>query len=230
MKRVYLFQVMLDALMALLLLVLMGFHLHGEILHEWAGLLFTLTIFLHLYLNKHRLWSLSPKLPTGMVFINRTINVATLVIILTALVSGMMLSRHLLSDLPFHHPQIWVRKAHMTAVHWGMLILAIHIGLHWKMLATFFCRIMHIPESSGFANVTMPVIFFIVALHGAYCFLNGDYLSYLLIQVDFSFFDYDESASAFYAGYLSIIILFSLTTRFLLWLFIFRTTRADSEK
>jgi len=230
MKKVYLFQAMLDALMALLLLVLMGFHLHGEMVHEWAGILFAVLIVVHLSLNRHRLWSLSPRIPSAMVFINRTINVATLVIILTALVSGIMLSRHLLVELPFHNPERWVRKTHMTAVHWGMLILAVHIGLHWKMLATFFCRIMHITESSGFANVTMPVIFSIIALHGLYCFLNGDYLAYLLMQVDFSFFDYDESALAFYAGYLSIIILFSLTTRFLLWLFIFRTTRADSEK
>ncbi|VUT04185.1 hypothetical protein SB6408_02166 [Klebsiella spallanzanii] len=230
MKSIYLFQVMLDTLMALLLLVLMAFHLYGEILHEWAGILFTLMILLHLYLNKHRLWSLSLRLPSAMVLINRTINIVTLIIILTALVSGIMLSRHLLPDLPFHNPQTWVRKMHMTAVHWGMLILAVHIGIHWKMLATFFCRIIHIPENAVFANIIMPTIFTIIALCGAYCFLSGDYISYLLMQVDFSFFDYDESAVAFYANYLSIIILFSLVTRFLLWMFIFRTARVDAEK
>lgn len=46
--------------MTLLLLILMGFHLHGEIVHEWAGIIFTLLIMLHLCLNRHRLWSLSP--------------------------------------------------------------------------------------------------------------------------------------------------------------------------
>lgn len=130
--------------MTLLLLILMGFHLHGETVHEWAGIIFTLLILLHLYLNRHRLWSLSPNIPLTMQIVNRIINGVTFVVILTAIVSGMMLSRHILLAMPFHNPANWVRKVHMTSVHWGMLILALHIGLHWKMLATFFCRILSI--------------------------------------------------------------------------------------
>ncbi|EPM2820434.1 DUF4405 domain-containing protein [Yersinia enterocolitica] len=216
--------------MTLLLLVLMGFHLHGEIVHEWAGIIFTLLIILHLYLNRHRLWSLSPNIPLTMQVVNRVINTVAFVIILTAIVSGMMLSRHILLDLPFHTPASWVRKVHMTSVHWGMLILALHIGLHWKMLATFLCRILNIVDNSHFANVIMPGIFSIIALLGLYWLLDQDYLDYLLMKVDFSFFDYDESALLFYLRYLSIIVLFSLITRFLLWFLIFRKCKAMSPQ
>ena len=101
--------------MTLLLLVLMGFHLHGEIVHEWAGIIFTLLIMLHLYLNRHRLWSLSPNIPLTMLVVNRIINAVTFVVILTAIVSGMMLSRHILLDQAFHNPASWVRKVHMTS-------------------------------------------------------------------------------------------------------------------
>ncbi|EAC0628333.1 DUF4405 domain-containing protein [Salmonella enterica] len=216
--------------MTVLLLVLMGFHLHGEIVHEWAGIIFTLLIILHLYLNRHRLWSLSPNIPLMMRVVNRAINVVTFAVILTAIVSGMMLSRHILLALPFHNPASWVRKVHMTSVHWGMLILALHIGLHWKMLATFFCRILNIANNSLLANVIMPGIFSLIALLGLYGLLNQDYLDYLLIKVDFSFFDYDESALLFYLRYLAIVVLFSLMTRFLLWFFIFRKDKAVSPQ
>ncbi|HII3476067.1 DUF4405 domain-containing protein [Citrobacter braakii] len=212
--------------MTLLLLVLMGFHLHGEIVHEWAGIIFTLLIMLHLYLNRHRLWSLSPNIPLTMLVVNRIINAVTFVVILTAIVSGMMLSRHILLDQAFHNPASWVRKVHMTSVHWGMLILALHIGLHWKMLATFFCRVLNISSNSFFANVMMPGVFSLIALLGLYELLNQDYLDYLLIKVDFSFFDYDESALLFYLRYLAIIVLFSLMTRFSLWCLIFRKDKA----
>ncbi|WP_434584726.1 hypothetical protein ACMYSP_24810 [Klebsiella sp. R390] len=214
--------------MTLLLLVLMGFHLQGEIVHEWAGIIFTLLIILHLYLNRHRLWSLSPRIPLTMRIVNRVINAVTFVVILTAIISGMMLSRHILLDLPFHNPAIWVRKVHMTSVHWGMLILAWHIGLHWKMLATFFCRVLNISDSSRLANVIMPGFFSIMALQGLYWLLHQDYLDYLLMKVDFSFFDYDESALLFYLRYLAIIVLFSLITRLLLWYFIFRKSKVLS--
>ncbi|EAV6404936.1 DUF4405 domain-containing protein [Salmonella enterica] len=216
--------------MTVLLLVLMGFHLHGEIVHEWAGIIFTLLIILHLYLNRHRLWSLSPNIPLTMRVVNRAINVVTFAVILTAIVSGMMLSRHILLALPFHNPASWVRKVHMTSVHWGMLILALHIGLHWKILATFFCRIMNIANNTLLANIIMPGIFSLIALLGLYELLNQDYLDYLLIKVDFSFFDYDESALIFYLRYLAIIVLFSLMTRFLLWFFIFRKDKAVSPQ
>lgn len=216
--------------MTLLLLVLMGFHLHGEIVHEWAGIIFTLLIILHLYLNRHRLWSLSPNIPLTMRIVNRVINAVTFVVILTAIVSGMMLSRHLLLDLSFHNPASWVRKVHMTSVHWGILILALHIGLHWKMLATFFCQILNIPDNSHFANVIMPGIFSIIALLGLYWLLNQDYLDYLLMKVDFSFFDYDESALLFYLRYLSIIVFFSLITRFSLWYLIVRKYKVVSPQ
>ena len=228
MKKIYIFQVMQDTLITLLLLVLMGFHLQGEIIHEWAGIIFTLLIILHLYLNRRRLWLLSMKIPLSMRIVNRAINVVTFVVILTAIVSGMMLSRHILLDLPFHNPASWVRKIHMTSVHWGMLILALHIGLHWKMLATFFCRILNISDDSRFANVIMPGIFSIIALLGLYWLLNQNYLDYLLMKVDFSFFDYDESTLLFYLRYLAIIVLFALMTRFLLWCFIFRKYKAVS--
>lgn len=98
------------------------------------------------------------------------------------------------------------------------------------MLATFFCRIMNIPEKSHFANDIMPGFFSIMALLGLYWLLNQDYLAYLLMKVDFSFFDYDESAILFYLRYLSIIVLFSLTTRFLLWWFIFRKSNVLSPR
>lgn len=216
--------------MTLLLLVLMGFHLHGEIIHEWAGIIFTLLIMLHLYLNRHRLWSLSPNIPLTMRVVNRAVNALTFVVILTAIVSGIMLSRHILLGLPFHTPANWVRKVHMTSVHWGMLILALHIGLHWKMLATFFCRVLNISGNSHVANIITPGVFSLIALVGLYELLSTDYLDYLLIKVDFSFFDYDESALLFYFRYLAMIVLFALMTRFLLWLFIFRKCKAMSPQ
>lgn len=116
----------------------------------------------------------------------------------------------------------------MTSVHWGMLILALHIGLHWKMLATFFCRVLNISSNSFYANVMMPGVFSLIALLGLYELLNRDYLDYLLMKVDFSFFDYDESALLFYLRYLAIIVLFSLMTRFSLWGLIFRKDKAAS--
>ncbi|MCH5051090.1 DUF4405 domain-containing protein [Pectobacterium aquaticum] len=223
MKKIYFIQVILDGGMALLLLILMGFHLHGEMIHEWSSMLFTLMIILHLYLNKHRLWTLPSTLPAAMRVINRAVNLVTLMVILAVIVSGVMISRHIFPDFPFHNPNTWVRKLHMTAVYWGMIIIAVHIGLHWKMLAKFFCLVLKTPEHSCFSNIITPCIFSVISLLGLYWFLSTNHLAYLRMAVDFSFFDYDESAFIFYFRHIAMMILFALATRFLLWFFVFRS-------
>lgn len=134
-----------------------------------------------------------------------------------------MLSRHVFPDLPVHSTTDFVRKIHMTSVHWIQVVIAIHLGLHWKMLANFFCKIWSIPAGSLLVTKIMPIIFMMISIYGLYSFIYRDMLPYLLVQVDFAFLNFDESKSLFYFDYLSVVILFSYLTRFLLWLFYFRT-------
>lgn len=53
MKAKYKFQVIQDTVMLIILLSLMGFHLWGEKIHEWLGVVFFLIISLHNGLNLH---------------------------------------------------------------------------------------------------------------------------------------------------------------------------------
>lgn len=53
MKAKYIFQVVQDMVMMIILLSLMGFHLWGESIHEWLGIAFLLIVLLHNGLNIH---------------------------------------------------------------------------------------------------------------------------------------------------------------------------------
>lgn len=57
-------------------------------------------------------------------------------------------------------------------------------------------------------------------------YYGGSYTELGTGSIHFSFFDYRESILLFYLRYLSIIILFSLIIRFLLWYLIFRKCEA----
>ena len=110
----------------------------------------------------------------------------------------------------------------MASVHWGEMLIALHLGMHWKMLANFFCKIGNISPDSLLAKRVMPVIFSGISIYGLYAFMHRELLSYLFFQVDFSFFDFEEPKILFYADFLAITILIAYLTRYLLWLFLFR--------
>lgn len=92
--------------------------------------------------------------------------------------------------------------------------------MHWKMLANFFSRIWHISPHSFWATWFMPAISLSIAAYGFYAFIERGMLPYLLMQVDFAFFDFEQSKTRFYLDFLAMTVLFAYLTRFLLWLMI----------
>ncbi|TQI79402.1 uncharacterized protein DUF4405 [Serratia fonticola] len=225
MKAKYKFQVLQDVLMAVVLFSLMGFHLWGESLHEWLGIFFLCLILLHNGLNVHWYQNLFQTEYTLFNTLRLGLNLLLILLFSAVMVSGAMLSRHVLADLPFHNPSDLVRKIHMVSVHWGLIIIALHVGMHWKMLANFFCKVAAVSPHSFLANRLMPTLFLSMALYGLYVFISRNRLPYLLMQVEFAFFDFEESKIAFYLDYLAMTLFFAYLTRFLLW--IFMSTRGN---
>ncbi len=137
MKAKYIFQVVQDMVMMIILLSLMGFHLWGESIHEWLGIAFLLIVLLHNGLNIHWIRKLAQGEYSAFRIVQVTVNIILALLFLFAIISGLMLSKHVLPDLPIHRSSDFVRKIHMTSVHWGQIFIAVHLGMHWKMLANF---------------------------------------------------------------------------------------------
>lgn len=216
MKGKYKFQVVQDAVMIIILLSLVGYHLWGDIVHEWLGIIFILTIFLHNGLNTH--WFKKLLIAEYAVFriLQVVINLLLALLILSTIISGLMLSRHVLPDLPIHSSSDLVRKIHMTSVHWSLVIIAVHLGIHWKMLVNFFCQVGHISPHNIVVKYLMPSIFVAITAYGLFAFSDRGILPYLLMKIDFAFFDFEESKPFFYLDFFAVIISFAYLTHLLL--------------
>lgn len=198
------------------LLSLMGFHLWSENLHEWLGITFFFICLLHLSLNTQSLKNLFQAQYSAFSVLQLAINLLLLLLFAIAIVSGAMLSKHVIPDLLIYSSSDFVRKAHMTSVHWIQIIIAVHIGMHWNMLAKFFCTIWNISPTSVLASRVVPVIFIIISGYGLYAFISREMLPYLLLQVDFAFFDFEERKLMFYWDYFAIVVFFAYLMRFAL--------------
>jgi hypothetical protein len=222
MRKKYIFQVIQDAVMLLILSTLMGYHLWSEYIHEISGVIFLMFILLHIGLNLHWFRHLFQGEYTVFRILQITLNILLIIVFIAALFSGIMLSQHLFPNLSLHNASDFVRKIHMISVHWGQLLIALHLGLHWKMLANFFCRLWNVSASSMLATYVMPLFFLSISIYGLYAFINRHLIAYLFMQVEFSFFNFEEPKTLFYADIFSIIIFIAYLTRYLLWLFLFR--------
>ncbi|MBK5072662.1 DUF4405 domain-containing protein [Budviciaceae bacterium CWB-B4] len=222
MRRKYQCQVLSDVVMLFILLSLMGFHLWSEYIHEWLGTILFLMVMLHVGLNTHWLQKLFQGEYCAFRLLQLSINALLLLLFLSAVISGVMLSRHLLPDLVIHSSSDLVRKVHMASVHWLQIIIALHLGIHWRMLANFFCKIWHISPVSVLITRILPLIFSAIAVYGIYAFIQRERLPYLLFQVDFAFFDFDESMFLFYWDFFAITLSGAYLSQILIWLMTFR--------
>ena len=222
MKAKYIFQVMQDAVLTALLLSLMGYHLWSMAVHEWLGMAFLIGILLHNGLDFY--WF--KKLFCGEYSAYRTLQVSVNLLVFIAFtaatLSGLMLSQYALPDLSIHRNADWVRETHIASVHWLQVLIGIHLGMHWKMLAGFFHHIFKLPISSTIATRILPVFWTAISLYGLYAFIQREILPYMLLQVTFAFFDSEEPKLLFYFDFLAIIIFFAYSMRFLVWLILFR--------
>lgn len=207
--------------MVILLGGLMGFHLWEVNIHEWLGVIFLLIAIKHLVLNTHWFKRIKQGQYDWFRALKLAINIILAGLLITAIASGVIMSQHLFAEWPIHSATDLVRKTHMTSVHWLQIIIAIHLGMHWKMLAVFFAQLWHIADRSLFARIC-SLVSLLLGVYGVSVFIEKNLGDYLFIQVDYAFFDFDESLFGFYFDYIAVTILFAYTTRFLLWLCLFR--------
>lgn len=229
MRKKYIYQVIQDAGMLLILSTLMGYHLWSEYIHEIFGILVLVLILLHTALNLHWFQNLLQGAYSVFRILQITLNFLLIVVFIAALLSGIMLSQHVLPNLSLHNASDFVRKIHMSSVHWGQILIAIHLGMHWKMLANFFCKIWYISPTSLLVKRIMPSLFLIVSCYGLYAFIQRNLIDYLLVQVEFSFLNFEEPIALFYTDILSVIICIAYLTRYLLWLILFREKQKKDQ-
>lgn len=140
MKTKYKLQVVQDFILLIILMSLMGFHLWSENIHEWLGIIFLAIILIHNRLNVSWFKKVFDGGHSAFRMMQIAVNIILALFFFTAIASGLMLSRHVVPDLPIHNATDFVRKIHMTSVHWIQIFIAIHLSMHWKMLANFFVK------------------------------------------------------------------------------------------
>ena len=102
----------------------------------------------------------------------------------------------------------------MAASHWGFLLMAAHLGLHWGALLGM-ARKVGKTQLTGRSSSPLPTILgALIAIYGAMTMVKRDFATCLFLQAEFVFLDFSESKVLFYLDYLAIMGTFIFLSHF----------------
>jgi hypothetical protein len=200
-------KISVDLLMTVALLFLMTYSRIGTDRHEYIGIAMFVCLLAHHLLNGA--WS--KNMLKGKYSRFRTAQLVVVMLLLLcmigSMVSGIIVSRHLFRWIPNRSGKALARTVHMLAANWGFVFMGIHLGLHWSSLRAQLVK-KKMPRIFGVA-ATLAAVYGIVVL------LKRNIIGYLLMQVQFAFFDFEEPLILFLLDYLAAMILFVWIGNFL---------------
>ena len=183
-------KIIVDIGMTVLLMLLMAFELIGRTAHEWIGVGMFVLFIIHHILNRN--WSKNlfrGKYPPVRVL--QTILAALVFLaMLGSFISAVLISRNVFAFLSLRHGAALGRIMHMLCAYWGFVLLSLHLGLHWSTILSMARRLMRKPSRTR--RIALSTFGNCIALYGIYALIHRGIPSYLFLQAQFVFFDFDE--------------------------------------
>lgn len=93
-----------------------------------------------------------------------------------------------------------------SCAYWGFVLISLHLGLHWSMMRGMARK--GFPGLSSFRKWIARIAGAAIAGYGFYAFIKRKIGSYMLMQVHFVFFNYEEPVIFFLLDYMAAMALF----------------------
>lgn len=198
-------KVTIDVLMTALLVVLMAYPITDQLIHEWVGAGMLLLFIAHHILNRHWFKTLAKGKYSPLRAVQTAVDILLLVDMLGLMVSGIRLSRYVFTFLPGLGSAATARRLHMLASYWGLVLMGLHLGLHWGMVTAMLRR-----KLGGKGNLSLRCAGTAAGLYGAYAVWKHQIWLYLTLRSEFIQFDFDCPALLYFLEHFCMMALFIL--------------------
>lgn len=169
-----------DVLMTIALLLLMSLQIMEQVSHEYIGMAMVILVAVHQYLNRKWFTTLFRGRYGAVRVLSVSVNIALILAFVLSAVSGMIISEALMS-LPLEDFTEWGRTMHIFSSYWAFVLMGLHVGLHWGMIA------------AKIRGVWAKVLAVVFSGWGMYVFLVSGMIDYLTLRSYFVFLDYDKN-------------------------------------
>ena len=205
----------LDFIMTLLILLEFAYRLTGRTLHELIGLSMLMLFVVHCAWNWRWIAALLQGKYVGLRIVSMTINALLLITVLLLMVSG-VLNSDLLFSLTHVELELLPRELHTAAGYWLLILMGVHLGMHWKMIMAEAGKL------TGGAWISLPsplrtvrtlllnAILASIAAYGVFATFARSVFPRLTAYYSFGNLEVDESLLEFFAQYAAIVGLYAI--------------------
>jgi len=141
-------------------------------------------------------------------FVSVMLNLLMLADISALAVSGIMMSGFVFDWLPVSGGMILSRRLHLFTSHWGLILMSLHLGLHWSMAVKLGKKLQKGENPSSLAVWLARGLAAAAALFGMYAFVRQNIADYLFLRTAFIFWDETKTAFLFFAEVIAMMGLF----------------------
>lgn len=190
MKKLNYVKFILDVCMAILFTLLFKKMLFGMKFHEIAGLVIGGGVLVHCALNfkwikaiTKKLFNKNMALRTRMMYL---LDLLLLIDVAVIILSGIFISKVVFPNLRLESiPSL--KGIHISASYILLMIIGIHLGLHWNWVMSIFKKIFKIPQNK-IINYISKALAILVLLFGIYSLNSVGYFS----RISFNSFNQSE--------------------------------------
>ena len=198
-------RIILDIVMTCLFIVLMGYYITENNIHEILGTITFVLFIIHNILNIKWYKSIFKGKHNFQRIFHIVINLLLFIAMIGMMISGIMISSNVFEFLNIK-TTMFGRSLHMISTAWGFILMAIHLGLH---ITNFISRLNTKMKNSTFEYVYYLIIILLIGF-GIYSFISLKLWEEMFLLTQFKFFDYEQSATLFYLKYIAILLAISL--------------------
>ena len=188
-----------DILLTICLMLQMSMQITEQEFHEYSGMFMFVLFLIHQFLNRRWYGALLKGKYTLLRSFSTLINFSLLISFVITGFCGIVISEKF-QALNIEALTSFARLGHLCCAYLSFLLMGIHLGLHWGMIA-------------GKIKANWPaVLAIIIAGYGLYAFVSvNNIFSYIFLTNQFAFIDYDKNFILVIAENISMFAFWTLT-------------------
>jgi hypothetical protein len=208
-------RLIIDLAMTGLLLCAYAYRIIGDTAHEWVGVSILVLFLIHNILNKRWYKNIFSGTYNRRRIVMTAVNLLLLLTMAVLIITGLLHSRTVLAFL--HLPGgMMIRLIHTSAAWLGIILIAVHIGLHWGMIMNTFRKMLKIRGENRIRKMVMRIIALAVVAFGVWSSFDRDMFSKLFLGFSFDYWPEERPAILFFAAILSIMGMYIFITYYAL--------------
>jgi len=207
----------LNLVMTVLVLLIMDYRFTGNIFHEIAAVVLALLFIFHNILNR-RWYQVFIK---GRQSLGRVILTFFNLLLLAAMgavfVTGVLISQTVFAPLGIGSRSLFLHELHQGTAYASLILIAIHLGLHWEMLIAKLKNWLRIDSLSRGWSIISRIVSVAIIAYGVYASFVNNIGANLLMQHVFAGWGAKPTLWRFLFDYFSIVGCYIGVTYYLLY-------------